>query len=172
LKRRLPPDAFAYFLGLGTSRSYQAVADHFGVSKAAVGKLALKEKWAEQVAQIEKESAEKATAKAVETLEAARTRWLRAFRAIQNKALVGLQNMSLTNAMDCVRALDIAVKHEALLLGQPTERTALEVEDVIKREYERWLTTADEPKQASADESVESNQKAVHSEPSSTEAPP
>jgi hypothetical protein len=38
-----------------------------------------------------------------------------------------------------VQALVKAIEQERLARGEPTERTAVSVEDVIKREYERWL---------------------------------
>ena len=42
---KIPPDALEYYLGLGPDRSYQKVADHYGVSKRAVTKLAARERW-------------------------------------------------------------------------------------------------------------------------------
>ncbi len=33
---KIPPDALEYYLVLGPDRSYQKVADHYGVSKRAV----------------------------------------------------------------------------------------------------------------------------------------
>ena len=54
MNRKLPPDTFAYYLDLGVGRSYQAVADNFGVTKQAVVKLAAREKWQERLQQIEK----------------------------------------------------------------------------------------------------------------------
>jgi len=50
-----------------------------------------------------------------------------------------LKSMPLSAAMDAVKALDLAIKQERLVRGEPTDRTA-SVEEVIKREYDRWLT--------------------------------
>ena len=52
--------------------------------------------------------------------------------------------MPLDTAMNAVRALDISVKHERLIRGEPTDRAAVSVEDVVKREYDRWLTNEDD----------------------------
>ncbi len=42
-----------------------------------------------------------------------------------------------------MRAIRMAIQEERLALGEPTERTAVSVEDAIRREYERWMTVAD-----------------------------
>jgi hypothetical protein len=139
MTRRLPPEAFAYYLGLGVGRSYGAVADKFGVSKTAVANLAAREGWQARAAEIDRKAADAAVAKSVESLEAMNDRHLRSLRAIQGKALEALRTMSLTDAMDAVRALDLAIRQERVIRGEPSERTALEVEDVIRREYERWM---------------------------------
>ncbi len=42
---RIPPDAFDFYVGLGANRSYQLVADRFGVHKRTVTKCAVREEW-------------------------------------------------------------------------------------------------------------------------------
>jgi len=140
--RRLPPEAFAYYVSLGVGRSYRAVAEKFEVSKTAVANLAERERWTERVAEVERKVATATAEKAVESLEAMNERHLRSLRAIQGKALETLRSMSLDDAMDAVRALDLAIRQERVIRGEPSERTALEVEDVIRREYQRWLQPA------------------------------
>jgi hypothetical protein len=46
--------------------------------------------------------------------------------------------------MDAVRALDLAIKQERLVIGEPTDRSAVSVEDVIRREYDRWISNEEE----------------------------
>jgi integrase len=58
MNKRLPPEALAYYLNLGASRSYQAVADHFGVSKRTVTAAAARERWQAQLEQAERKSRE------------------------------------------------------------------------------------------------------------------
>ena len=36
MKKKIPPDAYAFYLGLGPGRSYNAVAERYSVSKRAV----------------------------------------------------------------------------------------------------------------------------------------
>ena len=52
--RKIPPDAVTYYLSLGPGRSYQKVAEYYGVTKRAVTKIAVKEHWQEKVAEIER----------------------------------------------------------------------------------------------------------------------
>ena len=49
--------------------------------------------------------------------------------------------MPLSSAMDAVRALDSSVKQERLVRGEPTDRAAVNVEEVIRREYDRWMVS-------------------------------
>jgi hypothetical protein len=137
---RLGPDALQYYLGLGPGRSYQAVAHKFGVSKRAVTALAVKERWQERVAEVEREAQATAVQRAIETLEAMNDRHLKALRVIQAKALQALREMPLSTAMEAVRALDLAIRQERTIRGEPSERTAVSVEEVIRSEYERWLS--------------------------------
>ena len=46
-------------------------------------------------------------------------------------------------AADAVRALGLSIKQESVILGEPTDRTALSIEDTIRREYERWMVVAE-----------------------------
>ncbi len=137
--RKLPPDAFEFYFGLGPNRSYRAVADHFGSSKTAVANLATREDWRTRISERERKAQEKVEEKAVEALADLNGRHLKMLRTIQAKALEGLKNLSINTGMDCVRALDMAIKGERLVLGEPTERTANDVEAIIKKEHERWL---------------------------------
>ena len=149
--RRLPPDAFAYYLGLGVTRSYQAVADHFDVTKTAVANLAEREGWPERLRKAEQRVAEAAAKKAEETLAEMDLRHLRSLRAIQGKALEALRDRTLDSAMDAVRALELAIRQERVIRGEPGERAAFEVGDVIQREYERWLGPPESPDRVNDD---------------------
>ncbi|MCB9833803.1 MAG: hypothetical protein H6807_15180 [Planctomycetes bacterium] len=141
--KRLPADAFEYYFGLGAGRSYRSVADHFEVSKSTVANLAAKEDWPRLVAEREQKAKSQAEVQAVESLEEMCTRHIKVLKLVQRKALEALRTMPITNAMDAVRALDMAVKQERLVRGEPTDRTAVGIEQVIKEEYERWLTTTE-----------------------------
>lgn len=141
---RIPPEAFQFYLGLGPDRSYQRVADQFGVSKCAVTKLAMRERWQERVEDLERKAREGAEQKALESLEAMNLRHLKSLKVVQGKALEALRSMPLATAMEAVRALDMSIRQERLIRGEPSDRTAISVEEVIKREYERWMVAEEE----------------------------
>jgi hypothetical protein len=139
MSSRIPPEAFQFYLGLGPDRSYQRVADQFGVSKRAVTKLAMRERWQERVEDLERKAREGAEQKALESLEAMNLRHLKSLKVVQGKALEALRSMPLATAMEAVRALDLSIRQERLIRGEPSDRTAISVEEVVQREYERWM---------------------------------
>ena len=144
MKRKIPPDAFDHYVALGEGRSYAAVAERYGVTKQAVTKCAARERWQQRLSQIEAKSRVQSERNALEGMAAIRERHFAAARVIQAKALEALRSMSLESALDAVRALDIGIKQERILLGEPSERTAISIEEVIKREYERWMAEPEE----------------------------
>ncbi|MBK9387283.1 MAG: hypothetical protein IPN34_20905 [Planctomycetes bacterium] len=143
-RSKLPPESYAYYLSLGADRSYGAVAKHFGVTKRTVTRHALKEQWQQQVLEHERKLRERSQEKAIESLEAMNERHLKLLRVIQAKALETLKSYPLTDAMDAVRALDLTIKHERVIRGEPSDRTAVDVEALIKNEYQRWLVRTDD----------------------------
>ena len=81
--RRIPPDAFDFYVNLGQARSYATVAEKFGVSKRAVQKRADKEDWSERLEKIEMEAREKSDQRLIETIEDMNTRHRLQSRASQ-----------------------------------------------------------------------------------------
>ena len=152
---KLPPDAFDVYMGLGPDRSYEAVAKRYGVSKRAVTKRAAKEKWQERVSKIEQKARESSDKKVQESLEAMNDRHLKMTQAIQGKALQALREMALDSAMGGVRALDQAIRLERLIRGEPSDRTALGLEEVIRKEVDHWLTDEDDNEDEQDDEAQE-----------------
>ncbi len=138
---KIPPDAFTFYFGLGSDRSYQAVADRYGVSKRSVTKLAVQENWQDRVATLGRKARENSDQRILETLEDMNERHLKTLRVIQGKALETLKAMPLASAMEAVRALDMSIGKERIIRGEPSDRTAVSVEETIKREYERWMLT-------------------------------
>ena len=91
------------------------------------------------MAELERQAREKTEEKYVESLEAMNERHLKTLRVIQGKALEALKRFSLSSAMEAVRALDLSIKQERVIKGEPSERTAVNIESVIRKEYERWM---------------------------------
>jgi len=140
MNRKIPQDAFGYYYSLGPDRAYETVALHYGVSKRAITKVAKRENWRERITMIEQEANERVDEKLTESLEEMNQRHLKMIKIVQRKALETLKSMSLNSATDAVRAIDMAVKQERLIRGEPTDRAALNIEEVIRKEYERWMS--------------------------------
>jgi len=139
---KIPSDAFSVYVAMGPGRSYQAMADKYGVSKRSVTRHAATAEWAARLQKIEEESRVKTDKRAAQTLDDMNERHLRIAKSLQAKALSALKNLPLDTTRDVIRALDLGVKQERLVRGEPTERSAT-VEEAIKREYERWMGDAE-----------------------------
>jgi hypothetical protein len=144
MSKKIPSDAFQYYFNLGTGRSYQKVAERYSVTKRAVSKLATAERWQEQALEIERKASEGAMQKTIESVEAMNIRHVKSSKVVQAKALEALRSMPISTAMEAVRALDIAMKQERLIRGEPSERTALSVEEVIKKEFADLMVPEEE----------------------------
>ena len=143
MTRRIPPDeAFEYYASLGPSRSYAKVASHFGVARRSVTKHASRHGWSRRLLEIEARAREKSEQRMVDTLDEMNKRHLQVAKVIQAKALEALRSMPIESGMAAVRALDIGIRNERLVVGEPTDRNAVAVEDIIRREYQAWLGTA------------------------------
>ena len=136
---KLGSDAFGFYIGLGDGRCYSAVADHFGVSKRAVVKAAAREGWQERLEAIERDAREVADQKMAETLEEIRSRHLKLLRAMSARVAKALSEFPLTSGWEAMKGAEMLIKLERLLFGEPSERSALSVEQVTRREMESLL---------------------------------
>jgi hypothetical protein len=142
VNRKLPIDAFQHYLALGPARSYQAVADHFQVSKQAVTGLAKRERWQQRARELEQKTLERAEKKVGETLEQMTERHIKMLHTIAVRALDTLKKMPLETAAQAVRALDTVITQERAIRserggGEPN------LEVLIRTEYQRWMKPAD-----------------------------
>ena len=150
--RKIPPDAVDYYFSLGPGRSYRTVAEHYGVSKRAVTNLAKREDWQQRLLKLEDEARERADKKNEDELVAAIDRHLKAIRLVFGKGVEGLRNMTIDTPADAMKAIALAIREERVALGEPSDRTAVTVEDTIKREYERWMVVDGTAKRRGGDE--------------------
>ena len=139
MNKKIPPEAFEYYHSLGPGRSYQAVADHYGVTKRAVTDFARREGWSKRLAQIEAEARERSDKRLIGTLDDIRTRHLKTLKAMNARAIAGLQQFPLNSGMEAMRAAEMVIKLERLIVGEPSERTAVSIEDVTRREIQSFL---------------------------------
>lgn len=148
MSRRIPGEAFAYYAGLGAGRSYEAVAEHFGVSKRAVTRVAHAEDWQRRVTELEAKARQGTEQRVLESLAEMHDRHLRMLRVIQTRALEVLRSLPLTSAIDAVRALALTIREERLTRGEPGGAQEADLEQLIRSDYTRWLRVAGEPEPA------------------------
>ncbi len=144
MSAKIPNEAFEYYVGLGAARSYQAVAEKYGVSKQAITKCATREHWQDRLEAIEVRARERSDQKSVESVDEMNQRHLKMLAVVERKALEALRSFPMSTAMEAVRALEIAMRQTRLIRGEPTERSATSIEETIRREYERWMVPAGE----------------------------
>lgn len=154
MNHKLPGDAFSFYMSQGPDRSYQSVADKYGVSKRTVTNTAVRERWKERAADIEAKARARTDEKILESREEMNMRHLKMWRFVQTKALETLKNASMETGPDAVRALESGIKGERLIRGEPTERTE-SVEAIIRGEYERWLVPVNEAEDEADDSGKE-----------------
>ena len=135
--RKLPPDAYAYYLSLGVGRSYTQVARHYGVQKSTVTERAVKENWQEKIELAEREAREAAEKKAKDSIQEMNERHIKTAQFVERKALEDMRSRPFTSSMDASRALFMAMEKERLARGQPTER--FDVAQIIKQNCETLL---------------------------------
>jgi transposase-like protein len=139
--KRIPPESFSYYVSLGPGRSYAKVAEHFGVHRRSLVRFAKKHDWQRRLMAAEAKAQQRGDDAAVDALTEMSERHLKVCRAVQGKALEALRSMPLTSATAAVRALDMSLRNERLILGEPSERTSLTLEDAIKKEFHAWSTS-------------------------------
>jgi len=144
MTRKLPKEAFSYYVALGPERSYLKVAQHYGTDKRTVTRHAVKEGWSERLEEAERKARKESEEDAVEILREMNARHLRIAKALQGKALEALRSLPIDRAADVIRALEIGGKQERLINGEPSERSEMSVEEVTKREMQRWLVLGGE----------------------------
>ena len=136
---KIPSDAFDYYVSLGEKRGYTAVAEHYGVSKSGVVKAAARENWQERLRAIDEKARVAADEKLAETLEEIRSRHQKLLKAMGARAAKALQEFPLTSGWEGVKTAELVVKLERVLYGEPSDRQALTVEEVTRRELDALL---------------------------------
>ena len=142
--RKIPDDAFALYVAMGHERSHQALADKLGVTKRAITERASEERWAERLEAIEAEVQARIEEKLKDELEESQLRYRKLLRGIESRAAQAIAEKPLRTCLEGVRALELAMKMQMLLAGQPSHRTELVVAATTKAEIDRLLERKDE----------------------------
>ena len=153
MNTKLPPDAFAYYVGLGNEcRSYELVGRQYGVCKRSVLRTARRDRWQERLEEIERQAQEATDARLAKTLFDMNMRHRKLLMAVASRAATALQQHELRNAMEAVRAAEVAIKLERLMAGEPSESRAVSVEQVTRDEVSRFLIDSDEAEEWDGDD--------------------
>jgi hypothetical protein len=144
VNKRLPPDAFGYYVALGPARSHQAVADKYDVHKRTVVRTADRENWTDRLATVEQEARDTADKHLAKDLAEQTLRHRKMLTAMASRAARALQEFPLTSGMEGIKAAAVVIKLERLLSGEPTERTSVDLEQLVRREYQQLMTVEDE----------------------------
>lgn len=140
VKRKInDEEAYAFWVALGDRRSYGRVCEEFKVSRRCIQKCAARNKWSERIVGIERAEKQLIDQKLAETRAEVRERHLRMIRAMSARGLQALQKMELDTAFEGIRAIEMAVKLERLLLGETSEHVAHSVQELTRREVDTYL---------------------------------
>lgn len=138
MNKKIPADGFSYYFSLGPGRSYDAVAEKYGATRRGVADHAKRERWQQRIDELEQRAREQADEKALESVAEMNVRHIREARFLQSKGLEGLKSGRPELLSACGKLVASGLTLERLIRGQATERTE-NVENIIRREYDRWL---------------------------------
>jgi len=145
MKRQVPDEAFAYYVALGPGRSYAMVAEKYSVSRRTILRAADRDQWSERLQAIEKEARAATDKQLARDLQDMSMRHRKLLLAMASRAAKAIQDYPLTSGMDGLRAASMVIKLERLVNGEATERTSVDIEQVVRREYQELLEVTDEP---------------------------
>ena len=139
MSNRIPPDAFDFYASIGAERTHAKVAEEYDVSVRAVSKCASRENWTERLEKIDRDSRERTDKRLGETLDDIRVRHLKTLRVMNARAVEALKQYPLSSAMEAMKAAEVVIKLERLIIGEPTERNAMSVEEITREEIRSLL---------------------------------
>ncbi len=101
--------------------------------------MASQENWQERLESIETQARENSDQQIQESLEEMTTRHIKTARMLQAKGIEALRSMQIKTVSDALKALQVGLEKERLIRGEPSDRTVVEIEEIIKREYAEWM---------------------------------
>jgi hypothetical protein len=132
--RKLPPDAYSYYLSLGVGRSHTQVAEHYGVIKGTVTERSVKEGWQEKIKVAEQAAQAAAEKKAQESINEMNDRHLKTAQLVQRKGLEDMRSRPFATSGDAARAIFMGMEKERLIRGEPSQR--LDVVEIVKGQFQ------------------------------------
>ena len=84
---------------------------------------------------------------------------MKALRLVFGKGVEALRGMAIDTPADAMKAIQLAIREMRVALGEPTDRTAISVEETIRREYERWMVVEEQESDPPADRDAGDDQR-------------
>ena len=66
--------------------------------------------------------------------------------------------MAIDTPADAMKAIQLAIREQRVALGEPTDRTAVSIEDTIRREYERWMVVGEQEPDPGTEEGADDDE--------------
>jgi hypothetical protein len=140
---KIPIDAFELYVGMGTERSYEEVARHYNVNKRSVTRAAHRERWSERLTMIQRAAQARVDEKLIGDIEEMKLRHRKLLRAMASRAAQAIATHALEDGMQGIRAAEITVKLERLMMGEPSDRSEAVIIDVTRQEIRELLEPVD-----------------------------
>lgn len=144
MNRALPADAVGYYLNLGPARSYQAVAEHFKVSKRTVTSTAARERWQEKLIDYERKARDKIGEQFVESIAEANERHVKLGKYLQSIGIAAIQSTPVIGATAGLRSIKVGVELERLGLGEVTQRVETSEADAVRLAFAQCMVAGDD----------------------------
>lgn len=105
---KIPQNAFEVYAGMGTKRSYRAVAEIVGVSKTAIVKCAKRENWNERLLSLEGLAKKKVERRVLDSMvESIHSEW------IAGLIVIGMDDDAIKSICGCSLALISHVRRKS-----------------------------------------------------------
>lgn len=118
-----------------TNIALRPLAKKWKISQTALSKRSHKEKWVEQRKQFKLKSWAKSDERAIETIADMNARHMREYKLLQGKGLERLRDTRIEKDRDAITALDVGIKGERTIRGEPTEVVDQRVQGGISFEF-------------------------------------
>ncbi len=144
MSQRIPENAFELYVGMGAARSYAALAEKLDVTKRSIVKHAAREKWAERLEKIQREVREQCDKRLAEELADMHERHIKLLKVMAGKVVKGLSDFDLGSCMEALRGGELVIKLQRLVMGEPSEHSAVSIEEITRQEIHDLLKPVDD----------------------------
>lgn len=108
-----------WITGAGTD---QQIAQRLGIKRPeTIGEWRRNEGWDQERLYVQKITEERVTQAVAETITEMNTRHLKEYQLLQNKGVQGLKDLAPKTAGEAMALVDVGIKGERLVRGEPTE---------------------------------------------------